>query len=105
MWGGVRIPHLIGIVISSNAVIGKECTIFQNVTIGALEKDNTANNAPIIGNDVYIGAGAIIIGPVHIGDGVKIGAGAVITKDIPPYSTVVGCNHIVNKIIIDDFQS
>lgn len=90
--GGLRIPHLIGIVISENAVIGENCTIFQNVTIGASEKANGNRNAPRIGNNVYIGAGAIIIGPIIIGNDVNIGAGAIVTRDVPDQCTVIGIN-------------
>ena len=51
--------------------------------------------APVIGNDVYIGAGARVLGDVRIGDGVTIGANAIVTRDIPAGVTVVGSNRIV----------
>ena len=79
------LPHgLYGIVVSQNAVIGKNATIFHQVTIG-----EGKGGAPVIGDDAYIGAGAKIIGNVKIGNGVKIGAGCVVTHDIPDYATVV----------------
>lgn len=65
----------------------------QQVTIGG--KDRTEKIAPIIGDDVYIGAGARVLGDVRIGNGVVIGANAVVTRDIPPGVTVVGANRIV----------
>lgn len=78
-------PHgLHGIYISRYAKIGKECCIYQNVTIGSI-----GNKAPQIGEHCLIGAGAIVIGDIKIGDFVKIGAGAVVFADVPSYSTVV----------------
>jgi serine O-acetyltransferase len=51
--------------------------------------------APVIGDDVYIGAGAKVLGAVRVGHGAVIGANAVVTRDVPPYCTVVGANRIV----------
>lgn len=80
-----RLPHgLNGIIVSHNAVIGKNCTIFHQVTIG-----EGKGGAPAIGDDVLIGAGAKIIGPITIGNGCKIGAGCIVTQDIPDGATVV----------------
>lgn len=78
--------HLNGIIISHYAKIGKNCTIFQQVTIAQDEN----NKAAVIGDNVMIGAGAKIIGNVTIGDNVKIGANAVVVKDIPSNCTAVG---------------
>ena len=78
--------HLNGIIISHYAKIGKNCTILQQVTIAQDEN----NKAATIGDNVFIGAGAKIIGDVKIGDNVKIGANAVVVKDIPENSTAVG---------------
>ncbi len=89
-------PHgLNGIVISRRAVIGKKCTILQQVTIGTkitsekavLEDDM---KAPIVGDNVYIGAGAKVIGNIIIGNNVLIGANAVVTKNVPDNYTVIG---------------
>ena len=78
-------PHgLKGIVVSHNAHIGQNCTIFHQVTIG-----EGKNGAPIIGNDCYIGTGTIVIGNIRIGDNVRIGAGTFVNFDIPDNSTVV----------------
>ena len=83
-------PHLIhglnGIIISHYAVIGKNCTILQQVTIAQANGEKSA----IIGDNVFIGAGAKILNSVNIGDNVKIGANAVVTKDIPSNCTAVG---------------
>ena len=78
--------HLNGIIISHYAKIGKNCTIHQQVTIAQDENDKAAT----IGDNVFIGAGAKIIGNVTIGDNVKIGANAVVIKDIPSNCTAVG---------------
>jgi serine O-acetyltransferase len=75
------------------AVIGRRVTLMQQVTIGG--RDHRENIAPLIGDDVYIGAGARVLGDVRIGQGVVIGANAVVTRDIPPGVTVVGANRIV----------
>lgn len=84
-------PHgLNGIFISSGAVIGKDCVIFHQVTIGSNTlPDSKGQGAPTIGNNVYIGAGAKIIGNVIIGNNVRIGANCVVTKDVPDNTTVV----------------
>lgn len=89
--GKITFPHGIsGIFISCNSVIGNNCTIFQQVTIGSNTlKDSKHVGAPTIGDNVFIGAGAKIIGNVKIGDNVRIGAGAIVTENIPKNSTVV----------------
>lgn len=78
-------PHgLYGIIVSHNAHIGKNATIFHQVTIG-----EGTDGAPIIGDNCYIGAGAKIIGKIHIGNNVKIGTNCVVFEDIPDNATVV----------------
>lgn len=94
---GLKLIHPFGIIISKHAIIGKDCTIFQFVTIGAVDKQGISNKAPRIGNNVYIGAGAKILGDIGIGDNVKIGANAVVTKNVPDNCTVVGPNRILKN--------
>lgn len=84
--GGLLIPHPNGIVIHPRAKIGPNCLIFQQVTIGAGPEEGL----PDIGGHVDIGAGAKIIGGVHIGAHARIGANAVVLEDIPVCSTAVG---------------
>ena len=79
-----------GVFISQGAKIGKNCVIFQQVTIGSnMLKDSKGFGAPTIGDDVYIGAGARIIGNVRIGNQCRIGANCVVTRDVPDRATVV----------------
>ena len=84
---GLHIPHPIGIVINGKAHIGNYCTIMQQVTIGNKLNDD---KIPEIGNNVFIGAGAKIIGNIKIEDNVIIGANAVVTKNIPKNCIVAG---------------
>ena len=83
----------LGIVIHDRAVLGDNCHIDQGVTIGGTSKKY---EVPYLGNNVYVGAGAKILGPVTIGNDVVIGANAVVVKDIPDHSLVVG---IPGKVI------
>ena len=87
----ITFPHdLFGVFISERAVIGENCVIFQQVTIGSnMLKDSIWFGAPTIGDDVYIGAGARIIGNVRIGNQCRIGANCVVTRDVPDRATVV----------------
>ncbi|HMJ06008.1 MAG TPA: serine O-acetyltransferase [Chthoniobacterales bacterium] len=83
---GLMLPHPNGIVIHEDARIGDDCMIMQQVTVGMIDD----GEVPTIGNRVYIGAGAKIIGKVLIGDGARIGANAVVMSDVPPNCTAVG---------------
>ena len=96
--GGLRLPHLNGIIIHPTAEIGEDCTIFQQVTIGVNECDTEATKkAAKIGDCCYIGAGAKIIGNIRIGNNVRIGANAVVISDIPSDCTVVGFNRVIKR--------
>ena len=89
-------PHgLYGIIVSHNASIGKNVTIFHQVTIG-----EGRNGAPCIGDNVIIGAGAKILGNIKIGNNVLIGAGSVITKDVPDNSEVKAAKGTIFKNIV-----
>lgn len=84
---GLSLPHYGTIVINGNAHIGKNCRIMSGVCIGST---NGRNCAAVIGDNVYIGAGAKIIGSITIGDNVCIGANAVVVKCVPNGVTVAG---------------
>jgi len=83
-----KIEHFGGIVISGDTVIGDDVIVRNGVTLG-LRRTGVAG-APTIGNRVDIGAGAKVLGPVHIGDDVAIGANAVVLQDVPSNSIAVG---------------
>lgn len=85
----LMIDHGMGIVIGETAVIGDDCIIYHQVTLGGTGKEKLKRH-PTIGNNVLIGAGAKLLGPINIGDNVKIGAGSVVLKSVEKNSTVVG---------------
>ena len=89
------IDHGMGIVIGETTIIGDNCTIYHNVTLGGTGKDKYKRH-PILGNNVMVGCGAKILGPINIGNNVKIGANAVVIKKVPDNSTIVG---VPGKII------
>lgn len=82
---GFVLIHSTGVVINGSVRGGSNVYLEHQVTIGAERRQ-----APILGNDIFIGAGAKILGSVNVGDGARIGANAVVVKDVPPNSTVVG---------------
>jgi serine O-acetyltransferase len=87
---GFFIDHGMGVVIGETVEIGKNCMLFQGVTLGGTG-NHTGKRHPTIGNNVTIGAHSTILGPLNVGDNVKIGAETVIIMhDIPSNCTVVG---------------
>lgn len=86
---GFFIDHGMGVVIGETAEVGDNVTLYQGVTLGGTGKEKGKRH-PTIGNNVFIGSGAKVLGSITIGDNVKIGAGSVVTKPVPDNSTVVG---------------
>jgi serine O-acetyltransferase len=86
---GVFIPHVNGIFIHCDAKIGKECVLSQQVAIGAAMRGDN-QGCPQLGDRVFVGPGAKIIGNIDIGNDVAIGANAVVTNDIPDNAVAVG---------------
>jgi len=86
---GFYIGHIGGIVISGKTIIGNNCNISQGVTIGFSSR-GIKKGYPTIGNNVYIGPGAVIIGKIKIGDNVAIGANAVVLNDIANNAVTAG---------------
>ena len=83
------IDHGSGVVIGETAEIGNNVLIYQGVVLGGTSSQKKKRH-PTIEDDVIIGAGAILLGPITIGSGAKIGAGSVVIRDVPPEKTVVG---------------
>jgi putative colanic acid biosynthesis acetyltransferase WcaB len=84
---GLRIYHGTGLVVNDNSVIGKEVILRNGVTIG---HQFPGGGSPVIGDNVSIGAGAILLGEIIVGNNAVIGAGTVLTKSVPPGAVVVG---------------
>ena len=90
------IDHGMGVVIGETSEIGDNVTIYHAVTLGGSspsidsERQRHEKRHPTIGNDVVIGSGAQIIGPVNVGNGARIAANAVVVKDVPENATMVG---------------
>ena len=93
---GLFIDHGMGVVIGETAEIGDDVLIYHGVTLGGTGKD-TGERHPTVGNNVVIGCGAKVLGPINIGNNVKIGANSVVLKDVPDDSKTVGIP-AVNKI-------
>lgn len=95
--------HGMGVVVGETTEIGNNVTLYHGVTLGGStvfsKAEKTPTNAiPRLGNDVIVGAGAQILGPINIGDNVKVGANAVVLKDVEANQTVVGVPaHAVEK--------
>ena len=83
------IDHGMGIVIGETTIIGDDCVLFHQVTLGGTGKDKNKRH-PTLGNNVLVGTGAKVLGPIEIGDNTKIGAGAVVLKKVEANTTVVG---------------
>jgi serine O-acetyltransferase len=95
---GFYIGHFGGIVVNENSVIGKNCNISHGVTLGESNR-GSKKGCPVLGDNVYIGPGAKIVGNVRIGNDVAIGANCVVTHDVPDHSVVVG---IPGRVISQD---
>ena len=93
---GLFIDHGMGVVIGETAEIGDNVTIYHGVTLGGTGKDKGKRH-PTIGNDVIIGCGAKILGPISIGDGAKIGANSVVLKNVPKGKTAVGIPAVIKN--------
>lgn len=93
---GLFIDHGIGVVIGETAEIGDNVTIYHGVTLGGTGKDKGKRH-PTIGNDVIIGCGAKILGPISIGNGAKIGANSVVLKNVPKGKTAVGIPAVIKN--------
>lgn len=93
------IDHGMGVVIGETAEVGNNVLMYHGVTLGGTGKEKGVKRHPTVEDDVIIGSGAKVLGPVTIGKGAKIGANAVVLQDVPPYATAVG---IPARIIKND---
>ncbi len=83
------IDHGMGVVIGETTVIGNDCTLYHGVTLGGTSW-NKGKRHPTLGNDVVVGAGAKVLGPITLANGARVGSNAVVVKDVPQDCTVVG---------------
>jgi len=90
------IDHGMGVVIGETTEIGDNVTLYQGVTLGGTGKEKGKRH-PTVRNNVVVGSGAKILGPIEIGEGAKIGAGSVVLRSVPPRTTVVG---IPGRVVI-----
>jgi serine O-acetyltransferase len=100
------IDHGMAVVIGETAVIGDDVTLYQGVTLGGTGKERIQRH-PTIGNGVFIGTGAKLLGNIRIGDNCRIGANSVVLRDVPGDSTIVGVpGHVVfrngRRVVITD---
>jgi serine O-acetyltransferase len=96
------IDHGMGVVIGETAIIGDDCTIYHGVTLGGTSWQKGKRH-PTLHNNVVVGAGAKVLGPIDIGDGARVGSNAVVVKSVPAASTVVGVpGRIVKQPAGDD---
>ncbi|MDI9313581.1 MAG: serine O-acetyltransferase [Hydrotalea sp.] len=90
------IDHGMGVVIGETAIIGDDVTLYHDVTLGGVspsvnaETQRNQKRHPTLGDNVIVGSGAQILGPITVGQGARVGANAVVVRDVPPYTTVVG---------------
>lgn len=94
---GFFIDHGMGVVIGETSEVGENVTLYHGVTLGGTSTKKGKRH-PTLGNNVIVGAGAKILGPVTIGDNARVGAGSVVVEDVPPGTTVVG---VPGKVIYD----
>jgi serine O-acetyltransferase len=96
--GGLMIDHGTGVVIGETAIIGKNCSFLHGITLGGTGTTTEHDRHPKIGNNVFIGCNATILGNIHIGDHSKIGATSLVLKSIPAGATAVGSPAVVKSI-------
>ena len=93
-----KLPHQgMGVVMHPKTVIGENCTIYQHSTFGAAHGENDGDAAPTLGNNVMVGVGATILGPIKIGNNVSIAAHAVVIDDVPDNAVVAGIPAEIKK--------
>ncbi|KAL0491070.1 serine O-acetyltransferase [Acrasis kona] len=102
---GLFIDHGCGVVIGETAIVGRDCVFFHGCTLGGTGKD-TGKRHPTLGDKVFVGAGAKVLGNITLGNNVKVGAGSVVIKSVPNDCTVIGipARCITNKQATESAQ-
>ena len=96
--GGLYLPHALNIVVNRRCIVGRNCNLSQGITLGVANRGERAGT-PVIGDQVYIGPGAVVFGAITVENNAAIGANCVVTKDVPENGVVVG---IPGKVISHD---
>ncbi len=101
------IDHGMGVVIGSTAEVGDDVTLYQGVTLGGTSLERGVKRHPTLGNDVIVGAGAHVLGPITVGDGARIGANAVVLHDVYQGATMIGIPakpaQDIGRVVAPDF--
>ncbi|MDD5260582.1 MAG: serine acetyltransferase [Methylacidiphilales bacterium] len=88
---GLKLYHGQGLVVNDGSILGANCTLRNGTTIGhKILANGFVSGCPILGDEVDVGAQAVLLGPIRVGNHAVIGAGAVVVKDVPDYAVVVG---------------
>ncbi|MFD6140842.1 serine O-acetyltransferase [Promicromonospora sp. NPDC060271] len=87
---GLVLWHPTGVVIGPRVVVGRDARVQQGITLGAARSRTGQDGDPVLGDGVYVGAGARVLGPVRVGDRARIGANAVVLTDVPADASAVG---------------
>ena len=95
---GFFVDHGAGVVIGETAEIGENVTLFHGVTLGATGNEKTYKRHPTLGDNIFVGSGAKILGPIKIGSNAKIGANSVVLSDVPEGATIAGVRAKVVKV-------
>jgi serine O-acetyltransferase len=99
----VFVDHGMGVVIGETAEVGDNCLLYQGVVLGGVSHSHEKRH-PTLGNNVVVGAGAILLGPIMVGNHVRVGAGSVLLEDVEDNMTVVGVPAHPTRGSCDDLQ-
>lgn len=95
---GIFIDHGAGVVIGETAVVGKNVTLYQGVTLGGTGNEKSHKRHPTLGDNVFVGSGAKILGPITVGSNSRIGANSAVLKNVPENATVTGMRARIVKV-------
>ncbi|WP_455600672.1 serine O-acetyltransferase EpsC [Cloacibacillus sp.] len=95
---GFFVDHGAGVVIGETAVVGKNVTLYQGVTLGGTGNEKSHKRHPTLGDNVFVGSGAKILGPITVGSNSRIGANSAVLKNVPENATVTGMRARIVKV-------